>query len=102
MSIVSAQLLTRIQNRSARVGVVGLGYVGLPLLVEFARSGFQAVGIDLDAQKVASIQRGTSYIADVGSTELSDLVASGRLSATTDFKAVAELDTVNICVPTPL
>jgi UDP-N-acetyl-D-glucosamine dehydrogenase len=81
---------------------VGLGYVGLPLAVELARGGLTAVGIDLDARKVASIQRGESYIPDVSSDVVSELVASGRLLATTDFSLVETLDTINICVPTPL
>ncbi len=102
MSALSAQVLKRIQNRSARVGVVGLGYVGLPLAVEFARNGFHAVGIDLDAAKVAAINAGTSYIADIQSRDVAALVNSGQLRATTDFAALADLDTVNICVPTPL
>jgi len=99
---LSAQLLNRIQNRSARVGVVGLGYVGLPLAVEFAKNGFQTVGIDLDASKIQAISRGTSYIGDVSSEDVRALTASGRLSASTNFGVVASLDTINICVPTPL
>jgi UDP-N-acetyl-D-glucosamine dehydrogenase len=92
----------RIEARTARVGVVGLGYVGLPLAVEFARAGFVAIGIDLDARKVDAVNRGTSYIPDVNGEEVARLVADGRLSATTDFGVVATLDTINICVPTPL
>jgi UDP-N-acetyl-D-glucosamine dehydrogenase len=84
------------------VGVVGLGYVGLPLAVEFARGGFTAIGIDLDARKVEGIARGESYIPDVQSVTLAELVSVGRLQATTDFSIVSTLDTVNICVPTPL
>jgi UDP-N-acetyl-D-glucosamine dehydrogenase len=95
-------LLERIHTRRARVGVVGLGYVGLPLAVEFARSGFETTGIDLDARKVDAINRGTSYIPDVPSAEVAGLVDRERLRATTDFSALAEIDTVNICVPTPL
>jgi UDP-N-acetyl-D-glucosamine dehydrogenase len=82
--------------------VVGLGYVGLPLAVEFAHGGLAAVGIDLDARKVTAIERGQSYIPDVPSSDVAPLVAAGRLRATTDFTVVRELDTVNICVPTPL
>jgi UDP-N-acetyl-D-glucosamine dehydrogenase len=92
----------RITGRTARVGVVGLGYVGLPLAVEFARAGFQTTGIDLDGRKVEAIRQGTSYIPDVPTAEVARLVAEGRLQATTDFALVAGLDTINICVPTPL
>jgi UDP-N-acetyl-D-glucosamine dehydrogenase len=102
MSALSSQLLKRIQAREARVGVVGLGYVGLPLAVEFGRSGFTAVGIDLDPTKIASIQRGESYIPDVPSSDVHELTSKGRLLATSDFSIVQTLDTVNICVPTPL
>ena len=102
MSTAKEQLLHRIQTRQARAGVVGLGYVGLPLAVEMARSGLACVGIDLDAKKVSAISRGESYIPDVPSADVQSLLADGRLSATTDFSVVAELDTINICVPTPL
>src|SRR6478609_3896855 len=95
-------LLDRIQSQRARVGVVGLGYVGLPLAVEFARSGFTVTGIDLDQRKIATISRGESYIPDVPSADVEALVSAGLLSATTDFSVVADLDTINICVPTPL
>jgi UDP-N-acetyl-D-glucosamine dehydrogenase len=102
MSSTSAALLERIHARTATVGVVGLGYVGLPLAVEFARAGFTTVGIDLDARKVDAVNQGTSYIPDVATAEVARLVAAGRLRATTDVASVAGLDTVNICVPTPL
>ena len=102
MSPNAEQLLERIQSRRARVGVVGLGYVGLPLAVEFARNGLVCTGIDLDTRKIAAISRGESYIPDVPSTDVQALVADGRLTATSDFSAVAGLDTINICVPTPL
>jgi UDP-N-acetyl-D-glucosamine dehydrogenase len=92
----------KIRDRRARVGIIGLGYVGLPLAVEFAKAGFTVTGIDLDERKTASLNAGTSYVGDVPSTELEPLVRSGRLRATTDFSAVAEIDTINICVPTPL
>jgi UDP-N-acetyl-D-glucosamine dehydrogenase len=95
-------LRDRLSSRTARVGVVGLGYVGLPLAVEFARAGFHATGIDLDARKVDAINQGTSYIPDVPTAEVTRLLAEGRLEATTDFSACATLDTINICVPTPL
>jgi UDP-N-acetyl-D-glucosamine dehydrogenase len=96
------ELLARIRSRRARAGVVGLGYVGLPLAVELARGGFTTIGIDLDRRKVDAIGQGTSYIPDVPSEEVARLVTAGSLSATTDFAAVAALDTINICVPTPL
>ncbi len=96
------ELRSKILDRSARVGVVGLGYVGLPLAVEFARAGFTVTGIDLDQSKVARVNGGDSYIGDIPSSVLGPLVASGKLSATTDFSVIASLDTVNICVPTPL
>src|SRR2546423_15395053 len=95
-------LLDRIQSRRARVGIIGLGYVGLPLAVEFARSGFVTTGIDLDSRKIDAIRQGTSYIPDVPTAEVARLVAARQLQATTDFSVVAALDTINICVPTPL
>jgi UDP-N-acetyl-D-glucosamine dehydrogenase len=98
----SAVLRERLTARTARVGVIGLGYVGLPLASEFARAGFVTTGIDLDQRKVDAVNQGTSYIPDVPTADVARLVADGRLRATTDFAAVAELDTVNICVPTPL
>jgi UDP-N-acetyl-D-glucosamine dehydrogenase len=81
---------------------VGLGYVGLPLAVEFASAGFHVTGIDIDERKVAELNKGKSYIQDIPTSTLAPLVKSGMLKATTDFAAVKKLDTVNICVPTPL
>jgi UDP-N-acetyl-D-glucosamine dehydrogenase len=92
----------RIAQRTARTGVVGLGYVGLPLAVELARAGFRTRGIDLDARKVNAINRGESYIQDVATADVAALRADGRLEATTDPAGIADLDTINICVPTPL
>jgi UDP-N-acetyl-D-glucosamine dehydrogenase len=85
-----------------RAGVIGLGYVGLPLAVELARAGYSVVGLDIDERKVEAIERGTSYIPDVPDMHLAELVAVDRLHATSDFAALERLDTVNICVPTPL
>jgi len=99
---MKAELLSRIQDRSATIGVVGLGYVGLPLAVELAKAGFHATGIDLDARKVDSINDGRSYIPDVATADVRSLHHAGKLDATTDFSIVRELDTINICVPTPL
>ncbi len=95
-------LIRKIENRSARIGVIGLGYVGLPLAVEFARRGYRTVGIDLDGKRVANLGRGRSYIEDVSSATLKPLVGSGKLSATTRYPALKDLDAVMICVPTPL
>ncbi len=102
VSSAAAQLRERISNKTARVGIVGLGYVGLPLAVEFARAGFQVVGIDVQQSKVDQFNRGQSYIKDVPDSVFKPLVESGKLRATADFSVVRELDTVDICVPTPL
>jgi UDP-N-acetyl-D-glucosamine dehydrogenase len=102
MSIHLEQLRKKIEKKSANVGVVGLGYVGLPLAVEFAEAGFCVTGIDLQASKVDAISRGESYIQDVPTPTVKHLVEKGKLRATTDFAAVSDLDTINICVPTPL
>jgi UDP-N-acetyl-D-glucosamine dehydrogenase len=98
----STALLQKISSRKARVGVIGLGYVGLPLLVEFARAGYRAIGFDIDARKVDDINSGHSYIPDVSTADVRSLRAAGQLSATTDFSKLTQVDTVNICVPTPL
>jgi UDP-N-acetyl-D-glucosamine dehydrogenase len=95
-------LREKIRSRTARTGVVGLGYVGLPLAVELGKAGFHATGIDLDARKVDAITNGRSYIPDVPTADVQALRAKGLLDATTDFAIVKELDTINICVPTPL
>jgi UDP-N-acetyl-D-glucosamine dehydrogenase len=95
-------LAEKIRTRKARVGIVGLGYVGLPLAVEFAKAGFHVTGIDISEEKAARVNAGDSYIGDIASSTLAPLVESGKLRATTDFSAVLDLDTINICVPTPL
>ncbi len=96
------RLMAKIADKSANAGVLGLGYVGLPLAVEFAKAGFRVTGIDVSAEKVDQLNRGESYILDVHNDELKPLVEQGLLRATTDFAEIANLDTVNICVPTPL
>jgi UDP-N-acetyl-D-glucosamine dehydrogenase len=96
------ELIDKIERRAARCGVIGLGYVGLPLALEFARAGFRVVGIDLDERKVQAIQDGRSYIVDVSDEEIARPVREGKFSATTDFSVISDLDTINICVPTPL
>jgi len=95
-------LAEKIRSRRARVGIVGLGYVGLPLAVEFARAGFSVTGIDISEQKARRVNAGDSYVGDIPSAILGPLVDVGKLRATADFDEVAELDTINICVPTPL
>ncbi len=96
------QLLTRISERTAHIGVIGLGYVGLPLAVEWARAGFLVTGFDIDPQRVAMCQKGKSWISDISSDDLAILVRNGQLTATTETAAFAELDAISICVPTPL
>ena len=95
-------LIRKIETRQAHAGVVGLGYVGLPLVVELAHAGFNVTGIDVQASKVEAINRGESYVQDVPTSVLKPLVEAGKIRATTDFAAVADVDTINICVPTPL
>src|SRR5437868_8441543 len=98
----AAVLAEKIRTRTARVGVIGLGYVGLPLAVEFAKAGFTVTGIDVQQSKVDLVNKGESYIQDIPTATLAALVQSGKIKATTDFSIVAELDTIDICVPTPL
>jgi UDP-N-acetyl-D-glucosamine dehydrogenase len=95
-------LKSKIRDREARVGIIGMGYVGLPLAVEFARAGFRVDGIDLDVRKVRNINAGRSYIADVTHKDIREQLEAERLSATSDFEIVREIDCVVICVPTPL
>jgi len=95
-------LADKIRNKTARVGVVGLGYVGLPLAVEYAAEGFHVTGIDLNPGKVDRVNAGDSYVGDVPTAVMAPLVKSGLLDAVCDFSVVKDLDTINICVPTPL
>jgi UDP-N-acetyl-D-glucosamine dehydrogenase len=95
-------LVERIRARDVSVGVIGLGYVGLPLAVEFARAGLRVTGFDVDETKVTMINAGTSYIPDVPSDDLIGVVRDGRLRATSDMAELARMDVVDICVPTPL
>jgi UDP-N-acetyl-D-glucosamine dehydrogenase len=98
----AGRLAEKIRSRTAKVGIVGLGYVGLPLGVEFAKAGFAVTGIDIGQAKVDQINAGRSYVLDVPTKVLGPLVDKGKLRATTDFSVISELDTINICVPTPL
>jgi UDP-N-acetyl-D-glucosamine dehydrogenase len=95
-------LLEKIRSRTAVIGVVGLGYVGLPLAVEFAQGGLTVIGIEVDERKVSAIGRGESYIPDVASPVLAGLVQAGKLRAACDYAVLRECDAVSICVPTPL
>ncbi len=95
-------LREKIETRTAKVGIVGLGYVGLPLAVEFAKAGFMVTGIDVQQSRVDQLNRGESYVQDVSAGELAGLVGKKVLHATANFDIIRELDTLNICVPTPL
>ena len=99
---IAGALAERIRTKQARCGVVGLGYVGLPLAVEFAKAGFHVTGFDVQLSKVEQLNAGVSYIQDVPSPAIAPLVQSGMLKATSDFSEVSQVDTINICVPTPL
>ena len=96
------ELINLITNKQAHIGVIGLGYVGLPLLVEFASKGFKATGFEVDESKAEQINAGTSYIGDVPSRKVQEVVDARRLQATTDFNHLGECDAIIICVPTPL
>jgi len=96
------ELRDKIRNRQARIGIIGLGYVGLPLAVEFAKAGFQVTGFDVDVAKVSSINKGHSYIGDVTSGDVAAALKAGKLSATDDMSKLHDMDAIDICVPTPL
>ncbi len=96
------ELLKKIENKEIVCGVVGLGYVGLPLAVEKAKAGFKTIGFDVQAKKVELVNNGTNYIGDVVDSDLAEIVENGMLKATTDFSFVKDVDFVAICVPTPL
>jgi UDP-N-acetyl-D-glucosamine dehydrogenase len=102
METASAELLRRIEDREAVVGVVGLGYVGLPLAVEMAAAGFRVVGLDVVDRVVESVKLGESHVQDVSSARLLELVGSGLITATTDMTRLVECDVISVCVPTPL
>jgi UDP-N-acetyl-D-glucosamine dehydrogenase len=95
-------LIKKLKGKNARIGILGLGYVGLPLAVVFAEAGFHVTGIDLDPRKVDSLAKGISYIPDVKTEVVEKLVRSGHLTATADFSVLKDIDAVSICVPTPL
>src|SRR3954452_22908128 len=99
---LAEQLLARLETRTARVAVVGLGYVGLPLAETFAWGGYPVLGFDVDTEQVAKLLRGESYIGHICPELVGELVASGRFDATSDPRRFAEADAIVICVPTPL
>lgn len=100
--MIKNELLKKIQDRTIRVGVVGLGYVGLPLAVEKAKAGFMTIGFDVQKEKVEMVNAGHNYIGDVVDSDLARLVEEKKLAATTDFSFVKDVDFIAICVPTPL
>ncbi|MGA2182400.1 MAG: nucleotide sugar dehydrogenase [Bryobacteraceae bacterium] len=101
-TVAAEALRNKITSHTARVGIVGLGYVGLPLAVEFAQAGFHVVGVDVQASKVERLNAAESYIQDIPTSILGPLVKEKKLEATTDFSVIRDLDTIDICVPTPL
>lgn len=102
MKKVQEVLIKKLKEKTARIGVVGIGYVGLPLAVVFAEAGFEVIGVDPIDEKVAAINRGESYILDIESSRVGALVKAGKLSASTDYAVLKDVDAVSICVPTPL
>ena len=102
MTSIQEALQEKLENHSAKIAVLGMGYVGLPLAVVFADAGFEVTGIDPDERKINALQAKQSYIGDVPTETVARLVSDGKLKATTDFAAIAEADAVSICVPTPL
>src|SRR6202035_115350 len=98
----AAILEDKIKTHTARVGIIGLGYVGLPLAMEFAKAGFPVTGIDVLESKVAKLNCGESYVQDIPNDTLRNMVETKKFRATTDFSVITDLDTINICVPTPL
>ena len=95
-------LLEKIKKKEARIGLIGLGYVGLPLVIGFGRAGFKVTGLDIDQAKVDKLSRGESYISHIPAESIRELVESKMFEATTDFSAISGLDCILICVPTPL
>lgn len=102
MSQIKDELLLKFQNKTAKLGVVGLGYVGLPLAVEKAKAGYEVIGFDVQDKKVQMVNEGHNYIGDIVDRDLEELVKAGKIKATTDFSFVKDVDAVAIAVPTPL
>ena len=95
-------IINKIKNSEAKIGVIGLGYVGLPLILSFVKKGFQTVGFDIDDFKVNALNNGESYIEHIDSKQVEEAAGSGLLKATTDFAQISDVDAIIICVPTPL
>src|ERR1044072_654774 len=100
--MIKDELKNLISERAARIGVIGLGYVGLPLIVEFCLKNYEGIGFEVDEKKAESINNGESYIVDVTSENVKKCVENGKLKATTDFSELEKCDVIIICVPTPL
>ncbi len=101
-NIIMDKLINKLETKQATIGVVGLGYVGLPLAVEKAKAGYKVIGFDVQEKRTEMVNRGVNYIGDVVNEELSEIVESGKLVATTDYTLITEVDAIAICVPTPL
>ena len=95
-------MLDKLKNKQAKIGIIGLGYVGLPLAKAFVDNEFHVVGFDIDPDKPETLSRGQTYIKHIGDDTVQAMNASGRFSATTDFAGLADMDAIIICVPTPL
>ena len=96
------ELLIKIQNHEAKIGIIGMGYVGLPLALTFLERGFTVIGFDVDPNKVSALSKGESYIKHLNAERVAKAAKTGRFTATTDFSKLSEPDAILICVPTPL
>src|SRR3972149_5819662 len=102
MATLKDQLIQKIEKKEAIVGVIGLGYVGLPLVLRFCEEGFRILGFDVDPKKVAMLKKGKSYLKSIPSSRISQVATGGHFDATDDFSRLSEPDCILICVPTPL
>ena len=100
--MVIDQFIKKIQKRKAFIGIIGMGYVGLPLVLRFCEEGFRVLGFDVDSKKVAQLKKGRSYLKSISSSRISQFIRNGLLNATDDFSRLAKPDCIIICVPTPL
>src|SRR5690349_19083199 len=98
----NAALFERLEKKTAEVGIVGMGYVGLPLALSFARAGFKVTGFDVDAEKIEKLQQRQTYIRHIPSSAISEAIVKRDLRATDDFRRLREMDAILVCVPTPL